>query len=62
MAARSKALTVFYRWHTGIVGSNPTRGMDVCLSSVLCCPVYVQALRWADSQAKESYQISKIDS
>jgi hypothetical protein len=25
---------------TGIVGSNPTRGMDVCLCvSMLCCPV-----------------------
>jgi hypothetical protein len=32
----------------------------VCLRfSVLCCPVLVQALRWADSPSKESYQMSK---
>jgi hypothetical protein len=29
-----KALTVFARWNAGIVGSNPTRGMDVCVYSV----------------------------
>jgi hypothetical protein len=29
---------------TGIVGSNPARGMDVCpCVSVLCCPVQVEA-------------------
>jgi hypothetical protein len=33
--------------------------MDVCLRvSVLCCPVSVEALRWADALAKESYQMS----
>jgi hypothetical protein len=33
--------------------------MDVCRRvSVLCCPVSVEALRWADPPAKESYQIS----
>jgi hypothetical protein len=33
--------------------------MDVCLRlSVLCCPVYVEALVWADPPAKESYQMS----
>jgi hypothetical protein len=30
-AARSKAWTVFARSNPGIMGSNPTRGMDVCL-------------------------------
>jgi uncharacterized protein YbaR (Trm112 family) len=31
--------------------------MDVCLHvSVLCCPVSVEALRWADPPSKESYQ------
>jgi hypothetical protein len=29
-AARSKAQNVFVRSNTGIVGSNPTQGMDVC--------------------------------
>jgi hypothetical protein len=37
---RSKARTVFNRSNTGIVDSNPARGMDVCpRSSVLCSPV-----------------------
>jgi hypothetical protein len=40
MAARSEECTVFDRSHTGIVGSNSARGMDVCPRfSVLCCPV-----------------------
>jgi hypothetical protein len=30
-AARSKVWTVFSRSNTGIVGSNPTPGMDVCV-------------------------------
>jgi hypothetical protein len=33
--------------------------MDVYMRlSVLCCPVWVEALRWTDPPAKESYQIS----
>jgi len=35
MAARSKA-RVFGRLLAGIVGSNPTGGMDVCFLLVLC--------------------------
>jgi hypothetical protein len=31
VAALSKARNVFARSNAGIVGSNPTRGMDVCL-------------------------------
>jgi hypothetical protein len=34
VAAQSKVLTVFARWNAGIVGSNPTRGMDVGVYSV----------------------------
>jgi hypothetical protein len=36
--ARSKAWTVFARSNAGLVGSNPTQGMDVCVCfySVLC--------------------------
>jgi hypothetical protein len=42
-----------------IAGSNPARGMDVCLRvSMLCCPVSLEALRRADLPAKESYQMS----
>jgi hypothetical protein len=39
LAARSKARNVFARSNTGIVSSNPTRGMDVCVYSefVLSC-------------------------
>jgi hypothetical protein len=31
VASRSKAWTVFARSNAGIVSSNPTRGMDVCV-------------------------------
>jgi hypothetical protein len=45
VAAQSKASTVFGRSNIGIAGSNPTRGMDMCLGfSVLCCPLQVEAL------------------
>jgi hypothetical protein len=36
---RSKAWTVFARLNTGIVGSNPTRGMDVCVHLFCVCIV-----------------------
>jgi hypothetical protein len=56
---RSEASTVFARSNVEIAGSNPARGMDVCLCfSVLCCPVQVEALRRADHPSKESYQLS----
>jgi hypothetical protein len=42
VAARSKSL-VCGRALAGIVGSNPTRGMDVCLVQYLCCQVEVSA-------------------
>jgi hypothetical protein len=32
VAVRSNACTVFARSNAGIVGSNPTQGMDVCMS------------------------------
>jgi hypothetical protein len=57
VAARSKAWNVFTRLITGVVSSNPTRGMDVCMRLFcLCCPVQVAALRRADHSSKESYQ------
>jgi hypothetical protein len=31
VAARSKAWTISARSNAGIMGSNPTQGMDVCL-------------------------------
>jgi hypothetical protein len=39
VAARSKAWTVFARSITGIVGSNPTRDMDVCVRLFCVCVV-----------------------
>jgi hypothetical protein len=39
MAARSKARTVFARSNSGIVGSNPTQGMDVCVCLFSVCVV-----------------------
>jgi hypothetical protein len=43
MAERSVAWTVFVRSDTGVVGLNPTRGMDVYLCLFcLCCPVLTQ--------------------
>jgi hypothetical protein len=54
VAVRSKAWTVFAHLNTGIVGSNPTRGMDVCVH--LFC-VLVAALRQADPLSKEPYQL-----
>jgi hypothetical protein len=39
VAARSKAWTVFARSNAGIVGSNPTSGMDICLGLFCICIV-----------------------
>jgi hypothetical protein len=39
VAARSKAWTVFLRSNAAIVGSNPTRGMDVCVRLFCVCVV-----------------------
>jgi hypothetical protein len=63
MAERSKTCTAFDRSNTGIVGSNPARGMDVyfCVFYVVfSCVGRDFASGWSPS--KESYQLSKIDS
>jgi hypothetical protein len=39
VAARSEAWTVFARLGAGIVGSNPTQGMDVCVRLFCVCVV-----------------------
>jgi hypothetical protein len=39
VAARSMAWTVFARSNTGIVGSNPTQGIDVCVCVYSVCVV-----------------------
>jgi hypothetical protein len=62
VAARSKAFTVFSRSNAGIVGSNSTQVMDICVCVysvfVLSC---VTALRQADHSSKESYHLCKKD-
>jgi hypothetical protein len=61
VAARSKAWTVFARSNAGIVGSNPTQGMDVCIVCVyslfVLFYVKVEAFRRADPPSKEYYQL-----
>jgi hypothetical protein len=45
VTARSKAWTVFARSNAGIVGSNPTQGMDVlCVCMCLFCVCVVLCL------------------
>jgi hypothetical protein len=53
--------TAMDRSKTRIVGSNSPRAMDVCsYVSVLCRPVYVEALQRADPPNRETYQTSKL--
>jgi hypothetical protein len=41
--ARSRARTFFDLSNAGVMGSNPTPGIDVCAHLFcLCCPVYSQ--------------------
>jgi hypothetical protein len=61
VGAWSKARTVFARSNAGIVDSNPTRGVDVCIVCiysvfVLFC-VQVEDLRRADSPSKQSHRL-----
>jgi hypothetical protein len=39
VVAKSKAWTVVARWNTGVVGSNPTRSMDICVRLFCVCVV-----------------------
>jgi hypothetical protein len=39
VAEQSKAWTVFFRSNTGIVGSNLTQGMDVCVPLFCVCVI-----------------------
>jgi hypothetical protein len=52
------------RSNDGIVGSNPTQSMDVCVcvySVFVLFYVQVSALRWADHSSKKSYRLCKKD-
>jgi hypothetical protein len=60
MAARSKARTVFALSNTGIVGSNHSRGIDVCVCvCVVLCVGSGLATVW--SLVQESYRPCKKD-
>jgi len=49
-----------YYSNIGVVGSNPARGMDACPHVfVLCCPLQVEALWWADPWSKCPNETSK---
>jgi hypothetical protein len=64
-AARSKAWTVFTLSNTGIVGSNPTWGIDICVCLFYVCTVMcvqVAALRRTDPPSKESNRLCKRSS
>jgi hypothetical protein len=56
VAARSKAWAVFAPSYSGIVGSNPTQGMDVCIvyiysvSCVVLCVGSGLATGWSPFQ------------
>jgi hypothetical protein len=59
MAAQFKVWNVLASKNAGIVGSNPTQSIDVCLH-LFCLFVLVAALRLADPPSKESHWLSKI--
>jgi hypothetical protein len=59
VAVRSEAW-VLAGWLLGSWVRIPLKAwMFVPCISVLCCPVYVEALRRADHSSKESYRMSK---
>jgi hypothetical protein len=55
VAVRCDACTLFVRSNTGIVGLNPTQGMDVCERLFCVCAI----LQRADPPSKESYRLCK---
>jgi hypothetical protein len=62
VVARSEAWTASALWNAGMVVSNATQGMDVCVCVysvfVLSC-VQAAALRRVDHLSKESYRLCK---
>jgi hypothetical protein len=59
MAAPSETLTVYAHPNSEAMGSNPTRGMNVCCCFPVVVLSYAQVtpLRRADPLSKESYQL-----
>jgi hypothetical protein len=55
---RSKAWSVCALWNTGIVDSNPTRGMDICVSLFCVCVCgQVATLRRDDPLSKKFHRM-----
>jgi hypothetical protein len=56
VTARSKAWMVFARSNTGIVGPNPTQGIDVCVRLFCVCVVLCvgSVLATVDPQSNDS--------
>jgi hypothetical protein len=58
IVARSKESTVLAFSTTGVVGSNPTRSMDVCVRLFCVYILYVRSgLATGWSSSKESYRL-----
>jgi hypothetical protein len=59
VAARHKAWTVFVHPNTGIVDSNPTWGMDVCVRIFCVCAALCAGIGFETgwSPSKESYRL-----
>jgi hypothetical protein len=61
-AGRSNAWTVFVRFNTGVVASNPTRGMDVCVRlfgfCVVLCVGSGLATGWSPVQGVLTYLLT----
>jgi hypothetical protein len=62
VAAWSEARTVFARSNAGIVGSNPTQDMNVCVRLFCVCAILFisSGLAAADPPSKESYRSVKM--
>jgi hypothetical protein len=58
VAEWSKSLTVLARLDVGIVGSNPTRGMDVYVYVYVYSMFVLSCVGRADHSSKESYRLS----
>jgi hypothetical protein len=61
MLVHHSSRAVFCRSNSGIVGSNPIQGMDVCVRLFCVCRVLcvVAALRHAEHLSKESHCLCK---
>jgi hypothetical protein len=57
VTARCKPRNAVAHPNTGILGLNPTRGLDIYVRLFCVVCVLVAALQWADPPSKESYPL-----